>query len=259
MHALIQSLWIGPELSRLEQLSIASFLKNGHPYELHVYDELPGIPAGTTVRDANDIIPEKYIFTTRGTSLACFSDWFRWELLYRNGNYWADMDMICLRPFDYADDIIFGNYYSDSPNISILKFPKGHPLPEFMASCCKHPNRILPYDSKKVRRRKLKRRLLGNRRNNIGWGEAGGPRGFKKALTHFDLVDRGLPFTAFYPIAPGNWDCVFDETLKADGRLFTDTRAIHLWNENIRRAPGFDKNARFPGDSLIEQLKAKYL
>jgi hypothetical protein len=46
MHALIQSLWIGPELSRLEQLSIASFLKNGHPYELHVYDELPGIPAG---------------------------------------------------------------------------------------------------------------------------------------------------------------------------------------------------------------------
>ena len=105
----------------------------------------------------------------------------------------------------------------------------------------------------------MKRFLLGNRRNNISWGEAGGPRGFKKALVHFDLIDRGLPFTAFYPISPGNWDCVFDETLKDDSRLFAQTRAIHLWNENIRRAPGFDKNAQFPGDSLIEQLKEKYL
>ena len=259
MHTPIQSLWIGPELSLLEQLSITSFLKNGHPYELYIYDEVSGIPEGTTVRDANEIIPEKCIFTTRGTSVACYSDWFRWELLYRNGNYWADMDMVCLRPFNYADDIVFGNYCSDSPAIGVLKFPKNHPLPEFMAAICKHPNRVLPYDSKRIRRKKFKRFLLGNRRNNIDWGEAGGPRGFKQALIHFDLLDRGLPFTAFYPIAPGNWDCIFDETLKHDVQLFADTRAIHLWNENIRRAPGFDKNTDFPRGSLIEQLKDKYL
>ena len=101
--------------------------------------------------------------------------------------------------------------------------------------------------------------LLGNRRNNIDWGEAGGPRGFKQALDHFGLLDRGLPFTAFYPIAPGNWESVFDDTLQADSELFAETRAIHLWNENMRRASGFDKNARFPAESLIEQLKARYL
>ncbi len=259
MHALIQSLWIGPELSQLEQLSIASFLKNGHPYDLYVYDNVRGIPAGATVRDANDIIPEKYIFTTRGTSVACFSDWFRWELLYSHGEYWADMDIICLRPFVYTEDIVFGNFYSDSPNISVLKFPRKHPLPAFMATNCKHPNRVLPYDSKKVRRKKLKRLLLGNRRSNIGWGEAGGPRGFKQALKHFNLADAGLPFTSFYPISPGNWGCIFDETLASDSKLFTDTRAIHLWNEKIRRAHTFDKNARFPECSLIEQLKRRYL
>ena len=76
---------------------------------------------------------------------------------------------------------------------------------------------------------------------------------------YFGLVNRGLPFTAFYPIAPGNWDCIFDETLAADRQLFADTRAIHLWNENMRRSPGFDKNARFPKNSLIEQLKEEYL
>ena len=259
MQALIQSLWIGPELSLLEQLSIASFLKNGHPYDLYTYDDVRGVPAGTTLRDANDIIPEKHIFTTRGTSVACYSDWFRWELLYRHGHYWADMDIVCLRPFDYSDAIVFGNFQTRAPAIGVLKFPAQHPLPRFMADTCMQPNRVLPYDSRRTRRKKFKRFLLGNRRNNIDWGEAGGPRGFRQALDHFGLLDRGLPFTAFYPIAPGNWESVFDDTLQADSELFAETRAIHLWNENMRRASGFDKNARFPAESLIEQLKARYL
>ena len=243
----------------LEQLSIRSFQKNGHPYELYVYDEMAGIPEGTIVKDANDIIPEKYIFTTRKTSLAVFSDWFRWELLYRNGNYWADMDIICLQPLDYPDDIVFGNTHPGSPSPAVMKFPKNHPLSEFMVANCKNPNRFLPYDSNKTKRKKFKRILLGNRRNNIGWGETGGPRGFKQALIHFGLIDKGLPFTAFYPIAPRNWACIFDDTLKDDRQLFADTRALHLWNENIRRTSGFNKNACFPKNSLIEQLKNEYL
>ena len=34
---------------------------------------------------------------------------------------------------------------------------------------------------------------------------------------------------------------------------------LHLWNEMSRRSPGFDKNGRFPPDSLFEQLCARYL
>ena len=184
---------------------------------------------------------------------------YKRQLLYRHGQYWADMDIVCLRPFDYSDEIVFGNFQTRAPAIGVLKFPAQHPLPRFMADTCMQPNRVLPYDSRRTRRKKLKRLLLGNRRNNIDWGEAGGPRGFKQALDHFGLLDRGLPFTAFYPIAPGNWESIFDDTLQADARLFAETRAIHLWNENMRRASGFDKNAQFPAGSLIEQLKARYL
>ena len=169
------------------------------------------------------------------------------------------MDIVCLRPFDYSEEIVFGNFQTREPAIGVLKFPRQHPLPRFMADTCRQPNRVLPYDSRKTRRKKFKRFLLGNQRNNIAWGEAGGPRGFKQALDHFDLLERALPFTAFYPIAPRNWESVFDDTLKDDIDLFTETRAIHLWNENIRRAPGFDKNASFLSESLIEQLKSRYL
>jgi hypothetical protein len=56
-NKIIQGLWIGPELSTLEQLSIASFLQNGHDYHLYVYDEPKNVPVGTLIRDAGEILP----------------------------------------------------------------------------------------------------------------------------------------------------------------------------------------------------------
>ena len=56
-------LWIGSRLSALERLSIASFLANGHPVHLYAYGPIEGIPAGTTLRDAREILPESEVFT----------------------------------------------------------------------------------------------------------------------------------------------------------------------------------------------------
>lgn len=38
----IQGLWVGGSLSRLEKLSIQSFLAYGHEYHLYAYTGLPG-------------------------------------------------------------------------------------------------------------------------------------------------------------------------------------------------------------------------
>ncbi len=40
MDPVIHSLWIGTQLSTMEQLSISSFLKNGHRFHLYVYDDV---------------------------------------------------------------------------------------------------------------------------------------------------------------------------------------------------------------------------
>src|SRR5713101_1963264 len=81
-NRIIQGLWIGPELSLLEQLSIASFLRNGHEYHLYVYDEPRSIPAGTIIKDANQILPSSRVFQYREyASYAGFANFFRYKLL----------------------------------------------------------------------------------------------------------------------------------------------------------------------------------
>ena len=45
---IIQSLWIGKELSVLEQLCICSFLKNGHNFHLYTYEKINNVPDGTS-------------------------------------------------------------------------------------------------------------------------------------------------------------------------------------------------------------------
>ena len=103
----VQSLWIGDSLSELEALCIRSFIFHGHPFHLYTYGNVDNIPQGTVVRDASEIIPEDQIYRVRD-SLAIFSDQFRWELLSRQGGCWVDMDMICLRPFEFENEIVFG-------------------------------------------------------------------------------------------------------------------------------------------------------
>lgn len=70
LNKTLQGLWIGPELSLMEQLSISSFLQNGHDYHLYVYDEV-NVPAGTVVRSANEILPAVRIFQLQGPAQLC--------------------------------------------------------------------------------------------------------------------------------------------------------------------------------------------
>jgi hypothetical protein len=57
------SMWYG-SMTRLERLSINSFVKNGHTYNLFLYDDInaKGLPKEVVLHDANTIIPEKEIF-----------------------------------------------------------------------------------------------------------------------------------------------------------------------------------------------------
>lgn len=69
---------------------------------------MANVPKGTVLRNANDIIPEKDIFTSHGGSYAAFSDWFRWALLYTKGNFYSDMDVVCIKPFEFDTELVYG-------------------------------------------------------------------------------------------------------------------------------------------------------
>jgi hypothetical protein len=255
----IRMFWHGP-FSRLERLSVASFLGNGHPVDLYVYEEPAGVPNGVELRDASTVLPKSALFRHKRTnSLALFADWFRYRLLYERGGIWADADVICLRPFNYEDAVVYAWLDEELINNAVLGLPPRHPLAQWMMECCENPNRILQYDGLQMRFRKLRRRLLmGNRRENVRWGE-NGPRGLTRAAKHLGYVQSALPSWHFYPVAPQNWNSLFRPPTNGKRIDFGSSRAVHFWNNYVERSPGFDKNATFPDGSPIEEFFLRYL
>jgi|TARA_B110000914_G_scaffold213150_1_gene214812 hypothetical protein len=263
MHDPIQFLWVGPSLSRLEQLSLASFVYHGHDVHLYAYDDVGGIPDGVTIKDGNEIVPELGIFrqSHKGEgqgSLGAFSDYFRWRLLLERGGFWCDTDIICIQPFRFNDDLVFGKESETVANGAVFGITPGHQFSRQMCEVIDNPFKIYPWDRKKDKRRKWVKRVQGKTHlQNIRFGDIG-PKLITNLTKHMGVFDQGKPFTYFYPVHYDNWESIFNETFKNDDSLFTDTYALHFWNEMTRRMPGFDKNADFPKTSLIEKLRSKY-
>ena len=263
MNDPIQFLWVGPRLSRLEQLSLASFVYHGHDVHLYTYADIEGIPDGVSIKDANDIIPESQIFlqSYKGQghgSLTAFADYFRWHLLLERGGFWCDTDIICIKPFRFGEDLVFGKESELRANHAVFGITPNHEFARRMCEIIDKPFKIYPWDRKKDKRRKWVKRLQGRTHlRDLRFGELG-PKLITNLTKHMGIFDQGKPFTYFYPIHYDNWESIFDDTFKNDESLFADTYALHFWNEMTRRMPGFDKNADFPKNSLIEKLRSKY-
>jgi len=259
----IQFLWIGPQLSRLEQLSLASFVFHGHDVHLYTYDTVQGVPDGVTSKDANEVVPESKIFRQahKGAghgSIAAFSDYFRWELLLQRGGFWCDTDIVCIKPFSFNDPLVFGKESETNANPAVIGAHPDHELARRMCEVMNNPFKIYPWDKKKDKRRKWSKRIQGKTHlRDVRFGEIG-PKLLTNLTKHMGIFDQGKPFTYFYPIHYDNWESIFDNTFKNDESLFADTYALHFWNEMTRRLAGFDKNADFPKNSMIEKLRAKY-
>lgn len=252
---IIQMFWHGAPLSRVERLSMTSFLRNGHDVHLYVYDEPWGVPAGVRLMSAADVLPRTDIFFhKRRNSIAHFADWFRYQLLFMRGGLWSDTDMVCLAPFDYPEPIVCAWQDEQWINNAVLALPAGDALAKWMADSCRYPNRWLPYDNAKARFHKAKRWVKGRGREYVRWGNTG-PYGLTAAARHLGYMEHVLPQWHFYPVTYENHRVLF-EPGPVD---FTRSRAVHFWNQIIEGGNAVDKNARYPADSPFEQLWARYM
>lgn len=238
-NKIIQSLWIGNKASVIEHLCIKSFLDNGHEFHLYVYNgKVENCPVGTVFKDANEIIPEALVYKDIINRYTSFANWFRYKLLYERGGWWVDMDVICLREFNFNMDYCFTTeviFDNGSPmtitNNAIIKAPKNA---EFLSD-------MLGY----MWKRDLK---------NAKWGEFGA-RFLERILKQYDSEAYIQPTHVFCPINWHETELFFKENVDL---TFENTYAIHLWN-NIWSGIGIDKNATFHPTSIIEKLKMKYL
>jgi len=234
-NRVVQGLWIGPELSLLEQLSIASVLSNDHEYHLYVYDEVRNVPPGTLIKDGNEILAASRIFQYKHSpSYAGFANFFRYKLLLERGGWWADMDTIFLRPFDFAADHVFATeIFKEREVVSsgIIKAPIGSKAMEYAWNVCQNKNP-----------------------DALKWGETGS-RLISEAVSNYSLENFVVNHEVFCPVAYQDWHTVLEpdpQPLKAE------SYAIHLWNEKWRES-NQDKNLTYPLSCIYEQLKRRYL
>jgi hypothetical protein len=235
MLDVIQSLWIGDSLSAMERLSIKSFLQNGHNVHIYTYAPVGGVPEGAVLKDANEIIHRAGVFKVRG-GYSSFSDFFRWKLVLDRGGWWADLDTVCLKPFDFPDDYVFVGGLGapgsdDCVSSGIFKAPKGSPVTQYGWDECQMME--IP---------------------KMTWGQAGPPL-FTQAVHRFNLTDRivsgKLFFPVFYTAAPEAFVSAIAPAIPGE------SYSIHLFNEMWRMA-GKDKNRIYPETSLYEQLKRRF-
>ena len=232
-NKVIQGLWIGSALSVMEKLSITSFLRNAHEYHLYTYNELPNVPTGTVVKDANEILPASAIFEYKDRpSYAGFANFFRYKLLLERGGWWVDTDVVCLRPFDFPEEYVFSSELSAGREIvtsGVIKAPKGSEAMTHAWSVCqaKQPNKLV-------------------------WGETG-PRLMKEVVKEYRLDKYQKPYYTFCPIS--EWQKLLEPYVAA---VHECAYAIHLWND-MWRLSNRDKNATYHPACIYEQLKSKYL
>src|SRR5208337_207720 len=233
---IMQSFWSGSKLGIVGRLCCASYIANGHELHLYTYGPIEDAPIGVIIKDANEIVPQSDL--ARFKLAAQFSDWFKYHLLFNRGNWWVDMDTVCLRPFDFLDETIFVEERLDKNrpdyiNADFCKAPKGSPV---MAWC--------------IAQVKEKSNPAGNWHELKDYCELG-PWLQTAAVRHFGICPQSY-YKFFNPahVTPSN-----PEWLWFNGvvQLPPDIYGVHFWRCNRQEA-----DWKGADNSIFEQLRRRY-
>ncbi|WP_233270484.1 glycosyltransferase family 2 protein [Chachezhania sediminis] len=235
----IASLWIGGNLSYLEQLCLQSFVDHGHRTILYTYGrEVGNAPAGVEVMDAEAIFPTDTIIRHRATGSPAFhADAFRYKMLELQNVVWVDADVLCIKPWDFDGQFIFG---WETPGKQVCNAVLG--LPRFSRTLkrlndfCRNEYPIPPWAQNPERIRLEAARAVGApvHVSELRWGVWG-----PSALTHFLRetleIEYCKPQETFYPVDFKDRRDLLRPDDRIDRRLGDGTYGVHLWNRRLRQ------------------------
>lgn len=261
MSRTVQGLWIGRSLSLVERLSIKSFLANGSDFHLYTYEPIENVPDGTTLKDANEIVPQEDFFVSKKGGLAGFSDFFRWHLLDRRGGVWVDLDVVCLKPFDMEENIFFGLEGEDgSIGSAVVNFPAGHMFTRVLRKTCDDVNLLQPYDGAKTALKKIvRRKVYGKKKSRLHtrYAEPAGPAYLTKLIEFYGLAPLAKPQRWFFPLSLKDWRKIFEPGDYARNAV-RDSYSVHMYNRIITDDGAIDKNVALSGETLFGELLRRY-
>jgi hypothetical protein len=231
MSVIVQSVWLGPRLSTMEQLCIRSYQAHGHEFHLYTYEDVEGVPEGTVIKDGRDIWlvnPDYY------PSVICVSDFFRYRMLISKGGWYVDMDTVCLRPLDFECDYVFAaeDVLEDGSFLvcnNIIKAPAGSWFLWYLLG------KLSGIDLSK-------------------WSWAATATGPMTAALYETGMDGGV-------FVPGVFNPIYHphvpEFVSATPFDLGDAYTHHWWRGGWERR-GLSTDATYHPDSLYERMKARY-
>lgn len=231
------ALWVGGPLTKIQVLSLSSFLYYGHRVTLFLYDNLIEVPPGIIKKDAREILPEDSIFLIDG-SYAGFSDLFRYQMIQKTGLIWTDVDNICLsKKIDIKDGFCVGYElagHNEWINGAILGLPQNSDILQYLI------NVSTSFDKSKM-----------------VWAEIG-PELVTKSFNIFPYKQYVQPVRAFYPVHFDSWKILWEPTnIRKFLRSVNSSSCLSIYNHMAKRA-GIDRN-NLPEGSVIQFFYNKFV
>lgn len=233
---IIQSFWHGSELSTMELLCIESFINHGHAFHLYCYDEIKKIPEKCVLFDANKIVSQDKIFYDSKGGISGFANYFRIHLLFEKGGWWVDLDIVCLKTFDFSSEFCFSSENHPGQHI------------RYTNCCIKSPSKSeFLHDYIEIFDEIIKKYEI------IPWLSTG-PVLINELLRQYDSKNYIYAPDVFCPV---NYFEI-EKLICKGGTLPSKSYAVHLYNK-MWQVNKLDKNKKYDQASIYEILKARYL
>ncbi|MCF6232605.1 MAG: hypothetical protein L3J36_05835 [Rhodobacteraceae bacterium] len=256
----IASLWIGGQLSWLEQLCLKSFADAGHHITLYSYAPITNIPEGVHAGDASDIFPGEPMYKhARTGSPAIHADIWRLQLLKKTSKIWVDADIYCYRPFDYKSRFVFG---WEKPGLvcnAVLGLPKTSKTLKALLQFFQDEYAIGPWlnDDLQAELRREKDAGTPVHMTQQNWGFTG-----PAAVTHFlqqtGEIEHAQPVEAFYPISFKDRNQLIISRFKPEENLSDATRGVHFWARRMKPRLEEKENNTPRRGSFMDKLLDKH-
>ena len=255
----VASLWIGSGLSWVEVVCIQSFLDAGHHFVLYTRGAIGNIPEGVEQRRADDLTPPTTELRDR-KEIAAFSNFFRFRMLQTEDFIWVDLDVYCVKPFDFDTDWIFAIEMAsrDRINTGVLALPKDAVELQQCIDFWQTPNAIPPWFPRNQRRplRELRMRGEAHTLESLRWGTSG-PHLLDHFLRQSGNIQHAMPRDTFYPTSGQDFALTYTSGVTRAEIEKPQTYSVHLYGEVKRRLLA-DHNGLPPEGSYLELICVRH-
>jgi hypothetical protein len=233
----IAQLWIGGNLSYMEQLCAASFRDAGHHVKMYTYGDVGNIPDGIEIADANEIMPLGNVIAHKRTgSPAPQADKWRYNMLAKcDRTIWADTDAYCVKKFSSENGHFHGWESPHHINNGVVGLPKDSETLAGLIDFTSDEYAIPDWFNEDLKAEMQEKKAAGNpvHVGEQSWGVWG-----PQALTHF-LHKTGehkyaMPIEALFPVSFKKRRLMLKPNLDLGEYITDNTLSIHFWGRRMR-------------------------